>query len=51
VIRVTRTTSELCLLCQGQLEVVADHPDGDTQGIVLVTLLLEDVLHLGELLL
>jgi hypothetical protein len=33
----------------GHVEVVADQPDGNSQVVVLITLLLERALHLGEL--
>jgi hypothetical protein len=36
-------------LALGRLKVVADQRDGDTQAIVLVALLLEGILHFGEL--
>ena len=40
-----------CLLIQGQLELIADQMDRDTQVVMFVALLLEGVLHLAELLL
>jgi hypothetical protein len=33
------------------MKVIANHPDGDAQGIMLIALLLAGVLHLSELLL
>ena len=40
-----------CLLLRGQLELIVDQLDGDAQVVMFVTLLLEGVLHLTELLL
>ena len=40
-----------CLLLWGQLKLIAEQLDGDTQVVVFVALLLEGVLHLAELLL